>query len=119
MTNYLNAKNGLEILHDDGLTQILSGDADPSELGLAADLGSIFLRHGGTFGIYQKKGPLDTDWQHATSSGGGTTVSGAYNFSFEEIREVITIPEFQQMIVMGCMLLEEDLIIEGSLILEI
>ncbi len=75
MTNYLNAKNGLEILHDDGLTQILSGDEDPSVDGREADLGSIFLRHSDPINIYQKKGPIDTDWQIATSYGISPTTS--------------------------------------------
>ncbi len=119
MTKYLNAKNGLEITNLDVITQILVGDEDPSIIGLEADLGSIFLRHDYPFGIYQKKDTSDTSWEIVTSSGGDTTASGTYNFSFEEIREPISIPEFQQMIVMGCMIVEEEIIIEGSLILEI
>jgi hypothetical protein len=53
-TNYLNAKNGIEILHKDGLTQILAGDGDPSIFGLEASIGSIFLRSDNGGGIYTK-----------------------------------------------------------------
>ena len=43
------------------------------------------------------------------------------NFSYEEIQaaEVITIPERQQMIVHGLLTNEGDLVVEGSLVLEI
>lgn len=63
MTNYLNAKNGIEILHEDGLTQILSGIGDPSVLGVEADIGSVFLRSDSPSGLYNKIGPNNTDWE--------------------------------------------------------
>ena len=44
---------------------------------------------------------------------------GPDNFSYSEIHETLTIPEFQQMIVMDSCILEADLILEGDLILEI
>jgi len=68
-TSYLNAKHGIEILHEDGLTQILAGAGDPSLAGLVADLGSIFLRNDNGGGIYSKVGLLNTDWVSVTSSG--------------------------------------------------
>jgi len=50
--------------------------------------------------------------------GGGSSTDHEYNFSFEEIQEEITIPQYQQMIVMGGILVEDSLILEGTLILE-
>jgi len=73
MTNYLNAKNGIEILHDDGLTQILTGIEDPSIFGKKADVGSIYLRTISGGGIYNKTTSLDTGWT-LIASGIGTSV---------------------------------------------
>lgn len=67
-TNYLVAKNGIEILHKDGLTQILAGNNDPSIVGVAASIGSLFLRSDNGGGIYAKIGDNITDWI-LTSSG--------------------------------------------------
>lgn len=62
MTSYLNAKYGIEILHDDGITQILAGNIVPSEVGREADIGSVFLCGCVEGGVYRKFGTLDTDW---------------------------------------------------------
>jgi len=68
MTKYLNARHGIEISHKDGLTQLLAGNGDPSILGRAASIGSIFLRSDNGGGIYSKIGSNDMDWV-VTSSG--------------------------------------------------
>ena len=62
MTNYLNVKHGIEILHSDGLTQILAGTGDPSISGLEASIGSIFLRSDNGGGIYTKISNDDNGW---------------------------------------------------------
>lgn len=61
MTKYLNAKNGIEILHKDGQTQLLAGSHDPTIEGQEAEIGSIFLRSDGG-GVYSKTGPGLLDW---------------------------------------------------------
>jgi len=53
-TNYLNAKNGIEILHKNGTTQIIAGGFDPSVIGLDAEIGSIFLCSTVSGGLYNK-----------------------------------------------------------------
>jgi len=68
MTKYLNARHGIEILHKDGLTQILAGNGDPSTIGREASIGSVFLRSDNGGGLYTKIGVSDTDWL-LTSSG--------------------------------------------------
>jgi len=68
MTKYLNAKNGIEILHSDGLTQIITGSSDPSLDGAEANVGSLFLRNDLGGGIYNKIGTQDTDWELQVSS---------------------------------------------------
>lgn len=73
MTNYLNAKNGIEILHKDGLTQLLAGSGDPSVVGQVASIGSIFLRSDNGGGIYNKIGLNDNDWVLSTVSGTNDT----------------------------------------------
>jgi len=76
MTNYLNAKNGIEILHDDGLTQFLAGAGDPSVSGQVAGIGSIFLRCDNGGGIYNKINNTDIGWiLIPTSTSSGTTSS--------------------------------------------
>lgn len=76
-TNYLNAKNGIEILHEDGLTQLLAGDGDPSVFGLEASVGSIFLRSDNGGGIYTKIDTTTTGWSVVSLGTGETTASGA------------------------------------------
>jgi len=72
VTKYLNAKHGIEILYDDGVTQILTGKYIPSSIGIAAEIGSLFLYGGPGAGLYNKIGDLDTDWNPVIAS----TVSG-------------------------------------------
>ena len=59
-TNYLNTKNGIEILHDSGTTQIIAGDVDPITIGVTANVGSLYLHINGNH--YKKTGPNDTNW---------------------------------------------------------
>ncbi len=59
-TRYLKARHGIEILHDDGKTQILSGVIVPSEAGVPANVGSIYLCTNGKH--YKKTGTNDTHW---------------------------------------------------------
>lgn len=61
-TKYLNAKNGIEILHDDNTTQVLAGPGDPSFVGQEANIGSIFMRSSLPAGLYTKVGISDLDW---------------------------------------------------------
>lgn len=62
MTRYLNAKNGIEILHDSGVTQILAGEHPPNEVGVDAHLGSIYMCSCTSGTIYKKSGLSDFDW---------------------------------------------------------
>jgi hypothetical protein len=62
-TKYLKAKNGIEILHEDGVTQILSGNGDPSVIGVEAGIGSIFLRSDSEGKTYNKTGTSSTSWE--------------------------------------------------------
>jgi len=48
---------------------------------------------------------------------GGST--SADNFSYEEIQTGIEIPIYQQMIVHGGIIIEQELIITGTLVLEV
>lgn len=76
MTNYLNAKNGIEIWHADGITQILAGTSDPSVLGVGADVGAIYIHTTSSGNIYKKYGSLDTEWRNIyTTVGGGASVA--------------------------------------------
>ncbi|RLA02977.1 MAG: hypothetical protein DRQ47_05980, partial [Gammaproteobacteria bacterium] len=75
-TRYLNAKNGIEILHEDGLTQILAGAQDPSIVGRTASIGSIFLRSDNGGGMYTKIGVSDTEWLLTSSGTDQITASG-------------------------------------------
>lgn len=61
-TKYLNIKNGIEILHTSGLTQILAGDFDPSVIGLEASIGSLYLCDSDVSTLYTKTGLAATDW---------------------------------------------------------
>ena len=63
MTKYLSAKNGIEILHGDGLTQVLAGPVTPSVDGIEASIGSLYLSTNASGTVYQKSGPNDTDWE--------------------------------------------------------
>ncbi len=45
--------------------------------------------------------------------------SSADNFSYDEVHTPITIPEYQQMAVFGSIIIEDELIIEGTLVLEV
>lgn len=68
-TRYLNVKNGIEILHSNGLTQILAGDIDPSSGdGLFAEIGSIFLSSYENGTIYSKSTSANTGWTAVNSS---------------------------------------------------
>lgn len=42
--------------------EALEVDADPSVFGVKAEVGSLAIRDSG--GVWQKTGPLDTDWTH-------------------------------------------------------
>lgn len=77
MTKYLNAKNGIEILHKDGQTQLLAGAGDPSEIGVSAETGSLFLRNDSAGGVYQKTGNGDKDWDLLMPSYSPTLFSGS------------------------------------------
>ena len=61
-TNYLNAKNGIEILHQTGQTQILAGSVDPTFVGIEASIGSIYLYSSISGTIYKKTGISSTSW---------------------------------------------------------
>jgi hypothetical protein len=65
-TRYLNAKNGIEILHSEGTTQILAGNINPTTSGVDANVGSIYLNTTGLSFI--KVGELDTDWEITSQS---------------------------------------------------
>lgn len=66
VTKYLNAKNGIEIWHDDGITQILAGASDPTVAGIDADVGSIYIHTVPSGVIYKKQGPTLTDWSNSS-----------------------------------------------------
>ena len=68
MTKYLNAKNGIEIWHDAGITQILAGTYDPSVIGLDADIGAIYICTVPSGILYKKQGSGITDWSGISSS---------------------------------------------------
>lgn len=61
-TKYLNAKNGIEIWHNDGITQLLAGVDDPSVVGKVAEIGSIYMSSSTSGTIYKKSGTSDFDW---------------------------------------------------------
>jgi hypothetical protein len=74
-----NIKEGLKILNDDATdASILTGTADPSVTGVAASVGSLYLKADGV--SYKKTGAGDTDWQpYSEIEGGGllwSTISG-------------------------------------------
>jgi hypothetical protein len=62
MTKYMSARHGIEIWHDDGITQLLAGAGDPSVVGQVADIGAIYLCSTVSGALYSKSGPGDTDW---------------------------------------------------------
>ncbi len=62
MTNYLNAKNGVEILHSSGTTQILAGAGIPDNTGVEATVGSIYMCTSSSGTIYKKTGAGIYDW---------------------------------------------------------
>ena len=74
VTKYLNAKNGIEIWHDDKVIQILSGSDDPSVTGLLADIGSLFLKNSIPVATYIKQGVGDIDWFKLSSDSGGISI---------------------------------------------
>jgi hypothetical protein len=74
-TKYLNAKHGIEIWHDDGITQIIAGNGDPAEVGREASRGSVYLRSDNGGGIYTKIGDGDYDWQLTSVDINATFVS--------------------------------------------
>ena len=81
MTKYLNAKYGIEILHDDGTTQILAGEGDPSVVGRDAGIGSIFMRSDNGGGLFTKTGEAVTAWsQIPISVVGGLIEYLAHNY---------------------------------------
>jgi len=84
MTKYLNVKNGIEILHLDGLTQILAGSQDPSIVGKFASIGSIFLRSDNGGGIYTKIGANNTEWLLTSSGTDQITASGVIYTDLED-----------------------------------
>lgn len=74
VTNYLNAKNGIEIWHDTGIVQILAGAPDPSSVGAEASIGSIYLCSSVSGTIFKKSGSGDTDWSQIATSTSGIAV---------------------------------------------
>ncbi len=74
MTNYLNAKNGIEIWHTDGITQILSGAENPSIVGLSADIGSLFLKNSVPVATYVKYGEGATNWYELSIGSSGISI---------------------------------------------
>ncbi len=64
-------KDGLYILNDDDTgASIVTGVADPTVSGVAATLGSLYLKADGV--SYKKTGAADTDWQaYSEIEGGG------------------------------------------------
>lgn len=67
-TKYLNAKNGIEIWHDDGITQILAGSSNPSITGFDADIGALYIHTISSGILYKKQGVGLTDWTGISSS---------------------------------------------------
>jgi len=84
MTNYLNAKNGIEIWHKDGITQLLAGADDPSVVGKMADVGSIYLCSTLSGALYSKSGTGDTEW---TIKGDSETESFILRFNAGDLTE--------------------------------
>lgn len=62
ITNYLNAKNGIEILFYDGDVQLLAGISDPSTVGVEASIGSIYMCSSTSGTIYKKADVGNYDW---------------------------------------------------------
>ena len=60
MSNYLNARHGIEIWHYDGKTQIIGGAVDPTVEGVEANIGSLYLHTNGSH--YKKIGSNNTEW---------------------------------------------------------
>lgn len=77
VTKYLNAKNGIEIWHDDGITQILAGASNPAAVGIDADVGSIYIHTIPAGTIYKKQGTGLTDWEDVL-----LTISGSSNTNY-------------------------------------
>lgn len=61
-TNYLNAKNGIEILFGCGQIQLLAGTYDPSSVGIEAAVGSLYMCSCTSGTIYKKAGTGVYDW---------------------------------------------------------
>lgn len=59
-TRYLNARHGIEIWHDTGTKQIIGGSSVPSEIGVSANIGSMYFCTNGK--IYKKYGENNNDW---------------------------------------------------------
>lgn len=96
-TKYLNIKNGIEILHASGLTQILAGDFDPSDSGLDASIGSLYLRSSGISTLYTKIGLANTDWVRIDTT---TDALGVYYA--ESLQEASTTSiEYQNKLELG------------------
>ena len=74
MTNYLNAKNGIEIWHDGGITQILAGAENPSIAGLSADTGALFLKNSVPVATYVKYGEGATNWYELSIGSSGISI---------------------------------------------
>lgn len=125
MTNYLNAKNGIEIWHSDGITQILAGDGDPAVVGQEASIGSIFLRSDNGGGIYTKTDSINTGWTltaSGTGSGGFTpeshTLSGTAHIGILADLQIPTniVREYQLLTTSGILRYDIDHIDGGPFI---
>jgi len=90
VTKYLNIKNGIELLHDDGTTQILAGAFDPSGIGMAATVGSLFLKGQPDGGLYFKCGIGVTDWLLVSSASSVATMSGTLQAQLDNLVEEIS-----------------------------
>jgi hypothetical protein len=59
---------------------IIAGTADPSNVGVEADEGSLFLRYAGGAGeLYSKIGATDTDWTQVAVGAAATSLDEAYD----------------------------------------
>ena len=83
ITNYLNAKNGIEILFSDGEIQLLAGTSDPSIVGQDASIGSIYMCSCTSGTIYKKSGLSEYDW----------TADYDWSSSVETIRDFLALTD--------------------------
>jgi hypothetical protein len=96
-------------------------DSDPSTgIGLEANQGSIAVLKtiGGIGKAFLKTGASNTSW---TEFGTSANIPDPENFSFEKINisDIIIIPTQQQMLVGQCIIIDGELVVDGSLSIEV